>query len=75
MQIANERLFTNIYFSNREILCEIYCSENRVLTWDKNLFSPEIEDLVYIMNPKTYNDYQIFIRKLEKECPLLVELK
>lgn len=71
----SEGAFINMYFSNREVISEPYCMEDLALLWDRNLFCTETEDFVYIVHPKTYNDYQKFVKKLEKDCPLLAELR
>lgn len=74
LRISDEA-FMSIYLSNRDVIAEPHCLEDLALLWDRNLFCTEIEDFVYIVHPKTYNDYCNFVKKLEKERPLLAELR
>ena len=71
----SDQAFMSIYLSNRDVISEPYCLEDLALLWDRNLFCTETEDFVYIVHPKTYNDYCKFVKRLEKECPLLAELR
>jgi hypothetical protein len=71
MMRATENLFLKIYFSNKKIEVTPYLMESMVYDW----FDSAEVDLRYLMNPKTLSEYQDFIDKLEKETPLLVELR
>jgi hypothetical protein len=71
----SDQAFMSIYLSNRDVISEPYCLEDLALLWDRNLFCTETEDFVYIVHPKTYSDYCKFVKRLEKECPLLAELR
>ncbi len=45
--------------------------EDMIYVW----YDSEEVDLRYLMSPKTLSEYQDFIEKLEKETPLLIELR
>lgn len=68
---ASENLFLKIYFSNKKVEMTPYLIESMVYVW----FDSEEVDLKYLMSPKTLSEYEVFINKLEKETPLLAELR
>lgn len=71
MMEASKNLFIKIYFSNKAIQLTPYTVKNRVCVW----FDRDEEEILYLMSPETYNDYKQFVENLEKETPLLAELK
>lgn len=71
MMRATESLFLKIYFSNKKIEVTPYLMEDMIYVW----YDSEEVDLRYLMSPKTLSEYQDFIEKLEKETPLLIELR
>lgn len=71
MMRVSESLFLKIYFSNKKIEVTPYLIESMVYVW----YDTQEVDLRYLMSPKTLSEYQSFIDKLEKETPLLAELR
>lgn len=71
MMRASKNLFLKIYFSNKEIEVTPYLMENMVYVW----FDSQEVEFRYLMHPKTFSEYEIFIDNLEKETPLLAELR
>lgn len=71
MMRATESLFLKVYFSNKKIEVTPYLMESMIYVW----YDSEEVDLRYLMNTKTLGEYQDFVKKLEKETPLLIELR
>lgn len=68
---VSEKLFLKIYFSNKKVEITPYLIESMVYVW----FDMDEADINYLMCPKTYHEYRMFIVKVEKEAPLLAELR
>jgi hypothetical protein len=68
---ATPKLFLKVYFSNRGVECTPYLVENTIYLW----LDKDESDYKYLMCPETFYKYESFIKKLEKEAPLVVELK
>lgn len=60
-----EEAFLKIYFSNREICVDIFINDCSILMWDN----------MCLMSPYGYDKFQEFVENLEKERPLLAELR
>ena len=71
MMRVTEKLLLKIYFSNKKIEVTPYLMESMIYVW----YDSQEVDLRYLMNVKTFSEYQDFVEKLEKETPLLVELR
>jgi hypothetical protein len=71
MMRASENLFLKIYFSNKRVEATPYIMESTVYVW----YDAGEVDVRYLMSSKTLREYQSFIDKLEKETPLLAELR
>lgn len=68
---ASENLFLKIYLSNRKLEATPYIIEDMIYVW----YDTQEVDIRYLMSPKTLSEYQKFVEKLEKETPLLAELR
>jgi hypothetical protein len=62
---ATEDTFWHVYFSNKEVMPDIYAPENTFLIWDS----------YYIVNYETLQKYNKYIEQLEKDCKLLTLLR
>ncbi len=71
MMRVTEKLLLKIYFSNKKIEVTPYLMESMIYVW----YDSQEVDLRYLMSVKTFSEYQDFVEKLEKETPLLVELR
>ena len=61
----SEEAFLKIYFSDREICVDIFINDCSILMWDN----------MCLMSPYGYGKFQEFVENLEKERPLLAELR
>lgn len=68
---ATEKLFMHILMSGRKVETHYYCEDGIVYLYNPNTNSDELS---YLMAPSTAASYAKFRRKIEKECPLLLEL-
>lgn len=71
---ATPELFLHMFYTQKKVCVEKYCTDETVFVWeewDDMLGDVEIS---YLMSPKTAAKYTRFIKKLKKECPLLAEL-
>lgn len=69
--IKKEKKFLEVYFSEKPIESAIYMLDDLIFTWSNNPFELDY----WLMSPKTLYEYHEFLEKLEKERPLLVELR
>lgn len=65
----------HIYLSGREVRQETYIPNDIAYLWDGSGFYEKDEWYIYLVSPKSFRDYRNFVDKLEKECPLLAELR
>jgi hypothetical protein len=67
----NYREFLKTYYSGLKVVYEVYMMDDYICHWFDEVSGCDI----IVMSPKTYNDYCLFVKKLEKETPLLMELR
>lgn len=71
---ANEESYLKVYISGNPVHIAPYCIEETIFIWENPKENSDIMEDVYVMGPRTKAKYNEFVKKLEKECPLLVEL-
>lgn len=71
----DEKGFLILYYSGVDVVSEIYAPDEIAYLWNKNSFDFGKDEYCYIVSPKSRNDYINFVNNLEKNKPLLVELK
>ena len=71
---ACEKLFLQMLISGKKVETHVYCEHDTVYFWESyNATTDEVE-FSYLVSPKTAVTYEEYVKKLQKECPLLVEL-
>lgn len=74
MYKATEKQFFKMLMSGKDIETHLYCEDNLIYCWENyNLTSDKLE-LYYLVSPATRKKYDDYIKKFEKQYPLLFEL-
>lgn len=71
---ATEKIFMHILMSGRKVETHYYCEDSIVYFWEGYNPNTNLEEFSYLMAPSTAASYAKFRKKVEKECPLLLEL-
>lgn len=71
---ANEEMFMHMLISGKKIETHHYCEDSIVYVWEGYNPDTDSDEFFYLMAPSTAAIYAKFRKKMEKECPLLMEL-
>jgi len=71
---ACPKIFFKMLISGDNVETHIYCENDIVYYWNSYNAQTDDFDFCYLVSPKTAKDYENYLKKLEKECPLLMEL-
>lgn len=74
LKITTENL-RHIYFSGKEVQCQLYIPDNIAYLWDASGYYDKEDAYIYLVSPSTMLQYQDFVDNIEKHQPLLAELR
>ena len=64
-----------IYLSNTDIMSGLYIPDHVAYLWENSILPYGNNEYVYLVSPKSMDEYNKFVKNFEKEYPLLVELR
>lgn len=71
---ADQKVFLEMYLSQKTVEVSKYVEQDKVYIWDDWDNLTQQVEFGYVVGCKTMSDYLNYVKDLEKNCPLLVEL-